>query len=133
MSEATGDVTRAAEELSDAGLVTERQALAYVLRDVEAVPREEAAESMGISPSTLDTLLAKARRKVSAARATADAVDSIRFEAFPTHCSECGGQLPGQWVTGEDGEERCLDCAGIDESDASIERIADAVADRTDG
>jgi len=59
-----------ARRLSDPGLVTDRQALAYVLRDVEGVSRPDAAERMGSSESNLDTLLARARRNLDQANST---------------------------------------------------------------
>lgn len=59
-----------ARRLSDPGLLTDRQALAYVLRDVEGVSRSESAERMGCSKSNLDTLLGRARRKLDQATST---------------------------------------------------------------
>lgn len=67
----------AVAELVDAGLLTDRQAEAYVLRDVRHVRRERAAEAMGISPNTLDSRLRTARDKVTAARETVATVDRL--------------------------------------------------------
>lgn len=106
------------EQLADAGLLTERQAEAYVLRDIELVPRQAAADAMEISVNTLDKRLGEARRKVEQAEATLDALDSIRFEEFPDACSECGSPLGGRWSENEDGDAVCLDCAGIDVQEA---------------
>lgn len=66
------------ELLVDAGLLTERQAEAYVLREVELVPREAAADAIGISKSTLDDYRGAAEDKIEDARATLDALESIR-------------------------------------------------------
>jgi len=59
-----------AGRLAAPGILTERQALAYVLRDVEGVPREEAADRLECSESNLDTLLGRARSNVDDAAAT---------------------------------------------------------------
>lgn len=66
------------EMLADAGLLTERQAEAFVYREIELVPREAAADAMGISPSTLDDYRADAVAKVDAATATIDAIEQLR-------------------------------------------------------
>ncbi|AFD02320.1 putative protein 39 [Haloarcula hispanica icosahedral virus 2] len=68
-------VRAAARRLSDAGLLSDRQAVAYVLREVERVERPLAAEKMGVAVSTLDNQLTDARNKVSAARQTLDLLD----------------------------------------------------------
>lgn len=68
VSDAVRDLGR---RLSEPGLLTERQALAYVLRDVEGVPRQEAADRLGCSVSNLDTLLGRARANLS------DAADTL--------------------------------------------------------
>jgi len=67
--------------LVDAGLLTERQAQAYIYREVELVPRDAAAEEMGISVSTLDDYRADAVAKVEAAEETLDTVEKIRWQA----------------------------------------------------
>jgi len=67
--------------LVDAGLLTERQAQAYVYREVELVPREAAADQMGISSSTLDDYRADAEDKIEAARETLNALEEIRWQA----------------------------------------------------
>ena len=70
-------VRGSARRLADPALLTDRQALAYVLREVEGVGRDEAAEQLGISVSTLDGLLGKARRKLRNARKTLELVDDL--------------------------------------------------------
>lgn len=68
------------ELLVDAGLLTERQAEAFVLREIDPAPRDAVAESMGISVSTLDDYRADAIRKIESAEATVEALDAIRYQ-----------------------------------------------------
>lgn len=68
------------EMLVDAGLLTERQAEAYVYREVELTPREAAADAMGIKPTTLDDYRTDAVAKVAAAEATLEAIEEIRHQ-----------------------------------------------------
>ena len=68
------------DALVTAGFLTERQAEAFVHREVELTPRPQTAEAMGISVNTLDNTLAAAKRKVTAARETAEAVEAIRHQ-----------------------------------------------------
>lgn len=68
----------AASTLADLGdVLTERQATAWVLRDVEHVPRRDAADMMGVTVSSLDTTLSRARTNIREARAVLDAVDRL--------------------------------------------------------
>ncbi|MFD1527313.1 MULTISPECIES: sigma factor-like helix-turn-helix DNA-binding protein [Halobacteriales] len=110
----------AVSELANAGLLTERQAEAFVLRDVEAVPREAAADSMGISKNTLDNTLSTAREKVEKAQQTAEAVEAIRFETVPVECSECGDNLGQTFSRDDSGMALCFDCAGVDPSEVDL-------------
>lgn len=66
------------DKLTDAGLLTERQATAFVYREVELTPRQAAAAGMGIEPSTLDNYVADAKRKITSARRTIAELDAIR-------------------------------------------------------
>jgi DNA-directed RNA polymerase specialized sigma24 family protein len=59
-----------ARRLAEPGIVTDRQALAYVLRDVQGISRPDAARLMGCSKSNLDTLLDRARSHLDDAAAT---------------------------------------------------------------
>jgi len=68
----TGDVVRLVDELTDAGLLTERQALVYVLRDVKGLDPDDTAADVGIGTSAMYDHLAAARSKLSAARSTLD-------------------------------------------------------------
>lgn len=69
--------------LTAAGLLTERQAEAYVLRDIEQVARKPTAEHMGVSVNVLDKHLRAARDKVEQAEATVEAVEAIRSAELP--------------------------------------------------
>lgn len=111
----------AVDRLEEAGLLTERQAEAWVLREVEAVPRQAAAESMGISINVLDKHLRAARDKVDAVEETAEAIGAIRHEEIPDNCGNCGEPLGGRWAESEDGDVFCLDCSGIDPADVALD------------
>lgn len=102
------------QQLVDAGLMSERQAEAWVLRDLELVPRPAVAESMGISVNTLDKRLREARDKVEAAEATVEAVRDLRHEEIPSECDECGSALAGQWAETDHGQVLCPECAGVE-------------------
>lgn len=76
------------------GSLTEKQAVAYALREVFGRTREETAEVMGMSTSSVDTHRARGAAKVEEARSTVEALDddpelvtdggrdSLRFEAL---------------------------------------------------
>jgi len=107
----------ARDRLTEAGLLTERQAEAYVLREFAGYSREDAAEWMDISPNTLDSRLSTARRKVEAAEATVEAIDAIHgFEPDALGggegCDECGAAL--QSFVPVDGGRMCPSCAGVE-------------------
>jgi hypothetical protein len=112
------DVEAAVEQLAGAGLLTERQAQAYVLREIEAVPRDGAAQWMGVATGTMDDYRRDAVDKIEAAEATLDVIDDLRVEELPDECSRCGDPLGGAWTTTDDGSALCLDCGGIDRNDA---------------
>ena len=69
------------DALATAGLLTRRQAEAFVHRKIEGTPRAAAAEDMGISVSTLDDYVADAQQKLRAAGETIRALESVRFQA----------------------------------------------------
>ncbi|AAY24977.1 ORF 51 [Haloarcula hispanica virus SH1] len=73
-------VCRAADDVAAHGVVTYRQAVAWVLRDVEGVGREETAERMDCSVSNLDTLLGRARDNIGKARRTASIADELEAD-----------------------------------------------------
>jgi hypothetical protein len=108
------DVEAAVDQLADAGLLTRRQAQAYVLREIEAVPRDGAAQWMGVATSTMDDYRRDAVEKIEAAEATLTVIDDLRFAEIPDECSRCGSTLGGTWTTTDDRAALCLDCGGVD-------------------
>lgn len=104
----------AVDLLVDAGLLTERQAEAFVFRRVEGTPGYAVAENMDVTESTVSDYVSTAEEKLDAARETLDALEEIRFPEFPTECSECGSTLGGRWSEDEEGDPICLDCAGVE-------------------
>lgn len=75
------DVTQtAAEELAD-GLLTERQALAYLLREVVGVERQATADAMDTTASNVDNLQRRASEKVEQARDLVDGVETLDVSA----------------------------------------------------
>ena len=107
------------QRLVDEGLLAERQAEAFVLRDVEDLSRGDAAERMGVAQSTLDNTLRAAREKIDAAEATLAIIEELQRP--PSRCVECGEVLGTSWVGGDDGP-LCFECAGVDPSAATPER-----------
>lgn len=97
--------------LADAGLLTERQAEAYVRRVIEMEPREAVAEHMEISTSTLDDHRGAAKDEIAAARKTVAILDAYRSPDLPTECSECGSTLHGRWKKDGAGNAVCAACA----------------------
>lgn len=69
------------EMLTDAGLLTERQAEAFVQRRVENTPGYAVAEEMGVTEPTLSGYVSDAEDKIEAARETLDALEEIRWQA----------------------------------------------------
>lgn len=104
-------------QLAELGLLTKRQAEAYLLRDVHTVGREEAALHLGISPNVLDKHLRAARDKLEAARESLERLEEIEqahYPPVPDECTECATTLAGPFTTDEEGNALCLDCGGID-------------------
>ncbi len=66
-----GDAREAADRLSGT-ILTERQALAYLLRAVVGLDRETVAEAMETSASNVDNLHRRGREKVRDARRVVD-------------------------------------------------------------
>lgn len=58
------------ERLVDAGLFTERQAQAYVLREMEGIRRPDAADMLELDKTTVDSHHQEAKKKVRACRET---------------------------------------------------------------
>ena len=74
------DVIDAAREIADqlAGTVlTERQALAYLLRDAADLDRQTAAEAMDTTPSNVDNLQRRGREKVTDAHRVVEVLQAL--------------------------------------------------------
>ena len=59
-----------AEHVASQGLLTERQALVFFLREVEGMRRVEIAEKLDVHPSAVDDHFRRAREKIESARGT---------------------------------------------------------------
>jgi transcriptional regulator len=66
------------ELLADAGLLTKRQAKAFVYRRVETTPGFAVADMMDIEESTLSDYVSDAEDKIESARETLDALNEIK-------------------------------------------------------
>jgi len=106
--------------LVDAGLLTERQAEAYVRRVIEMERREAVAEYMDISTSTLDDHRGAAKEQIAAARETIEILDAYRNPALPDACEECGATLGGRWIETDSGTVLCPDCSDVDAEEFEI-------------
>lgn len=70
------------------GILSQQQARAYVLGEIRRYHRAKSAERLGVEPSTYDTHLGKARRKVEQARHLLDVLTDAAVR-----CSGCGEPL----------------------------------------
>jgi DNA-binding CsgD family transcriptional regulator len=102
------ETPRAVDRLSSTSL-TERQAEAYILREVEGCSREETAERMGISTSAVDQHLSAARGKVGDAHRLLSVLEGVRSEDRHV-CKECGDEIEGEYVAPFDGGRLCAGC-----------------------
>lgn len=68
-----------AHQVAEAGILTEQQALAYILRDVLGVDRTQAANRLGVSKNRHDNLIRSARTKVDQARSTIEALHGLKW------------------------------------------------------
>ena len=93
MAEATSLVERArsdADRLAETAILTERQALAYALREVHGIGREAAADVMGTTPSNVDQLERKAGSHIDDAR---ELVEIVNEQDSVEECPRCGSRL----------------------------------------
>jgi len=104
----------AIDRLATAGLLTERQAEAYVWRRIESQPGYVVADLMDINESTLSDYVSDAEEKVEAAEETVEQLKEIRHRPIPDECSDCGAALGGRFATDDEDNPLCLDCAGAD-------------------
>ena len=68
------------DALATPGLLTEQQATAYVLREIEATPNYAVADEMGLSTGYVSKLVSVATAKLTAAEETLDALDRVRWQ-----------------------------------------------------
>lgn len=104
-----------AKTLSEAGLLTEREAQAYVLTRVHDWPVKRAAAIMGVSESRVYNARSAASDDLEAARETLALVDDLDAgtQLTPGHCAECGAALTDWTVV--DGRVVCPECGGLDD------------------
>lgn len=70
------------ESLSRPGLITERQAEAWILVDIEGIDRTQASDQMECSLSNVDALRQRAQQKIEAAQHTAALAHSLQSGAI---------------------------------------------------
>lgn len=63
-----GETLQTAAGLSETGVLADKQAHVYAMREIESFERGETAELLNVAPSTVDTTLRRARRKAEGAR-----------------------------------------------------------------
>jgi len=112
-----GKFEETVEEIADAGLLTEKQAVAYLAREVDHSSREQVASYLDIKPNTLDNHRRAAIDKLEAAEETLELIDEYETKRYPDPpeaCSKCGGTIGGVYVQDDDGNAICSDCSDID-------------------
>jgi uncharacterized protein len=86
------------------------------LTDLEERYQEDAAEQMGISRSTLQRIVAEARRKVTQALVEGAALHieggTFRVPAVRWQCDECGHRWEVEHGSGQGAPTRCPACDG---------------------
>lgn len=105
-------LSEAVDDLTDAGLLSERQAEVLVLRDLMSLPRADTASMMDISPSTVDSYLRDARDKIAAAKQTSRVLGRLEESRLPDSCDRCGEILSGRWIE-SDGLFVCFECSDL--------------------
>lgn len=122
-------------------ILTERQALAYLLRDVVGVERETAAEAMDSSPSNVDNLRRRGAAKVAAAGELVAALDALRDPGGGERDGDADGGNEAEVDEGNEADADEEDGANVDERDGpdaddgneADDGVEDGIADRTDG
>jgi len=107
------------ELLVEAGLLTERQAEAYVYRSVEGQPLHLVAEEMNVSKQAVSDYDNAAQEKIDEAEATLTVLNEIQNQV-PSECSECGTALSNPYVTTDEWEPLCWGCADIDRNNIDL-------------
>lgn len=106
--------------LSEPGILSEAMAEAFVLRELDSVPRKAAAELLGIGPSALDDRVQRAKHKIEAAEETVTIVEELRHRPIPGECAICERGLGGRWITDENGNALCFGCADVDAQEVRV-------------
>ena len=77
LSDEEFDIERmpSAQELADAGILSDQQAEVWMLREIERCSTEETAQLMGIAPSTVATQLHRALERVESIQETAELIE----------------------------------------------------------
>lgn len=112
-----GEFETLVEEIAEHGLLTEKQAAAYLGREIGMNSREQVAAYLDIAPSTLDNHLHRARVKVEAAEETLEILDEYeqrRYPPVPDNCDKCDSPITGPFITTDEGGVLCADCADVD-------------------
>lgn len=78
------DAARDVAEWFAGTILTERQSLAYLLRDRVGVDRQVAAEAMDTTPSNVDNLQRRGRKKVADARRIVEALQTLQADSEET-------------------------------------------------
>lgn len=71
----------AIEQLAELKTLNRTQAEAYVLREIERVPREKAADRLDISKSALDNRVQTAKRRLRNAEETLELIEDLAGES----------------------------------------------------
>jgi DNA-binding CsgD family transcriptional regulator len=117
-----GEFEDRVEEIADAGLLTERQAVAYLGREVDHTSRQQIASYLDCAPNTVDNHRARAVELVEAAEETLELITDYEEGRYPDpadECGDCGSTLAGSYVR-EAGRPLCWDCADVDRTDVEF-------------
>jgi predicted DNA-binding protein YlxM (UPF0122 family) len=103
-----------AKAIADAGLLTEREAQAWVLLEVYDWSAGRAAEAMQVSKSRVYNARKQAQDDIQSARRTLNLLDRLSDDETlsPRFCAECGDAL-SNWTVA-DGQVVCPSCAEAD-------------------
>lgn len=99
-----------ASQLSEQGILTDQQALVYVLTKYAGLSRTEIADAMDTTANNVDNLWDRAVTNMDKARTTVAFRDVLEQgeTLVPDACASCGGDVPPFTIV--DGEALCPDC-----------------------
>ena len=111
--------TELVDALHDTGLLTEKEASAFVYKEIECQPINVGGEVT--IPHEFENIcefnscLRHARETVGQAIWIYELIDAYRFPDFPEECTECGRSLGGTWVElSEEPGFFCRECGDLD-------------------